>query len=254
MKEYLIFSLFGIILFLETKNPLFTFKRDRWHHATQNISLKFFNMLVIYLLFSFGKMIHFKQPFELNLLHELNFPFWVQILATLLICDFFMYISHRFDHIVPILWRFHTVHHSDDFVDSTTSFRTHIFEVLVGNFLFVFFVFPVFGISLEIYFVYQIIFAIIDIFHHSNILVPKQVDSFLRLIIVSPYMHRLHHSNVKSETDSNFGSVFSFWDRLFKTYLIKDPKAIVFGLNEFSDPKWQKFTKMMIMPFSKIKE
>lgn len=250
LKECFIFSFLGIMLFLETKIPLFPLKSDRWHHATQNIAIKFFNISTVYILFFIGKSIGFVQNFNSGLLTKLNLHFWSEAMIIFFICDFVMYVSHVIHHKISFLWRIHRVHHSDLSVDATTAYRTHIGETLISNILILFLVFPTFGVSLKSYFAYQIIFALITIFHHSNISMPKRLDDFLKIIIVTPNMHRLHHSNVNIETDSNYGSVFSFWDRLFKTYRVKDPKDVIYGLKEFKESKWQDFTGLLVMPFA----
>lgn len=250
MKEVFHFLFLGIMLFLETKIPLFALKSDRWHHATQNIAIRFFNIISIYILFFIGQFAGFVQSFDSGLLTKLHLPVWAEVVMILIICDFFMYISHFLDHKIPLLWIFHRVHHSDSSVDATTAYRTHLVEVLVGNLMFLFFVFPIFGISLKSYVVYQVTFSLIDVFHHSNISMPKKLDDFLKILIVTPNMHRLHHSNVNIETDSNYGSIFSFWDRLFRSYRVKNPKSVVYGLKEFPESKSQGFFSLLAMPFS----
>lgn len=250
MKESFHFLFLGIMLFLETKIPLFPIKPDRWHHATQNIAIRVFNIVFIYLLYFIGQFAGLIQSFDSGLLTKIRLPIWAEVVMILIICDFFMYISHLLDHKIPFLWRFHRVHHSDTSVDATTAYRTHFIEVLVGNLMFLFFVFPVFGISLKSYFVYQVAFALIDVFRHSNISMQEKIDNFLKIIIVTPNMHRLHHSNINIETDSNYGSVFSFWDRLFRTYRVKNPKDVVYGLKEFPESKSQGFLALLAMPFS----
>lgn len=250
MKDLFAFLFLGVMLFAETKAPLLPLQSNRWYHATQNISIKFFNVFIVYLIFLILKSFGYEQVYSSGLLSKFQLPFLIKIIIVFLVCDFFMYASHVLDHKLSFLWRIHRVHHSDRCVDATTTYRTHIGEVLVGDIMFLFFIFPVFGISLDLYFLYQIVSSFVITFHHSNVSLPGKLDDTLSLLIVTPNMHKVHHSNLQLETDSNYGSLFSFWDRLFGTYRIKKTKDIVFGLKEFADNKGQDFLGLLSMPFS----
>ena len=251
MKEIILFSILALMLFWETKSPLFPISKDRWQHATQNIGIKLFNTIFVYFLFS--AIFHtqlLKDP-EYGLLNLWHIPYWLEILAVFLICDLFMYLFHIANHKIPILWKLHRTHHTDTFVDATTSLRRHIGEIIILDLIFLFGIFPIFGISFIQFFLYQIIIDSISMFHHGNIIMPTKLDNILRMLIVTPNMHRIHHSDISIETDSNYGTVFSFWDRVFKTYRTKDKLSnLRYGLKEFAEPKWQTFKGMLITPFT----
>lgn len=250
MKEIFEFVFLGIMFFLEGKSPWLTFKADRWHHAAQNIAVKFFNMISIYVIFFLAKYFPPINVWNFSLLEKLNLPYFLEIIVVIFICDIGTYFLHLATHQVPFLWRFHRVHHTDLFVDASTAFRTHIGETLVSNVLFLFFIFPFFGITLQQYLIYQILYALVAIFNHINLPLPDELDDFIKILIVTPNMHRIHHSDKIFETNSNYGSVFSFWDRLFKTYKVKENlKELNFGLKEFTHPRWQDFPGILITPF-----
>lgn len=159
------------------------------------------------------------------------FPLWLQIIITIILMDFVMYWWHRFNHTYRILWRFHSFHHRDEMMNSTTSLRFHSVELLFSV-IFKSLVFLLAGFSFLPVLIYEAVFFIAVVIHHSNIRITERVDMLYRKLFSSPLMHRIHHSNKQKETDTNYGSVFSFWDRIFKTYLKEPAEPIVFGVEE----------------------
>ena len=156
-------------------------------------------------------------------------PQWGQLITGFLIADVFMYWWHRANHQVPFFWRFHSFHHTDKKLNTTSSVRFHAVELLL-SYVFKVPVFAILGISPLTITVYGLIFLPVVILHHSNIRISKTVDKILRMFIVSPGMHRIHHSITKFETNSNYSSVLPYWDTLFKSYVPKSQKPIVFGI------------------------
>ena len=208
-------------------------------------------MIFICLLFLLRYGTEVLETAEGGLFKILHIPCWVEILAVFFICDLFVYLFHVASHKLPILWKFHRAHHTDIFVDATTSFRRHLGEVVILDLIFLFIVFPIFGISFIQFALYQVVVDSISVFHHSNIIMPIKLDNALSLVIVTPNMHRIHHSDINIETDSNYSTVFSFWDRLFRTYKTKDNlKNIRYGLKEFTEPHWQTFKGLLVTPFA----
>lgn len=157
---------------------------------------------------------------------------WIRWPLALLLLDAWTYAWHRLNHAVPFFWRFHKLHHSDRAMDVTTASRFHFVEILFSSLLRV----PVLlliGCGIEQLALYELVLFAVVQFHHANIGLPEFLDRALRTIIVTPYLHKVHHSVVVAECNSNYSSLFSWWDRLFGTIrLTHDPRAIVFGVNE----------------------
>lgn len=251
MIEIFVFSTLFLMLFLEKLSPFSSINDNyRWKHATYNLGIKFFNILVIYILFTYFFKLDFDKTFKFSLLNVLNMPYWLETIIAVVLYDLFAYISHFLSHKIPILWRIHRVHHSDTYIDATTGVRKHILEILIANATLVLIIIPFVGVNLQQLVIYRTILAFIEIFNHANISIPRGVDRFLNLFIVSPGMHKVHHSDLVSETDSNYGDVFPFWDKIFRTYVYKeDLSRITFGLKDFSESKWQTFIGMLKTPF-----
>jgi len=151
------------------------------------------------------------------------------------------------------LWRFHQVHHNDIEVDMSTALRFHPGEILLASMSNVL-IFIIVGLNIEQIILYKGIFHINVIIHHSNIAVPESLDKLLRLVIVTPNMHRVHHSIKKQETDSNFSSVLTLWDKMFGTYRESDPEKIVFGLETDRGEECQTIKYLLTLPFKRSKQ
>ena len=141
-----------------------------------------------------------------------------------------MYWWHRANHELPFLWFFHKFHHKDEKMSTSTVLRFHPGE-LIMSFLVKTVIFVLLGIHSWIIIFYGIILFVVITFHHSNLFISDKVDFFLRNFIASPKMHRIHHSRIKSETNSNYGSVFPYWDKIFRTYIKTPSKPVEFGID-----------------------
>ena len=168
---------------------------------------------------------------KIGLLQQFSLPFGAMLIATLFIMDFAMYWWHRVNHTQKIFWRFHRFHHKDERMNTTTALRFHTVELLFSTFFKAIF-FVLMGFTFLPLLLYEILFFTIVLIHHSNINISKRFDMLYRKIFSSPLMHRIHHSAKQEETDTNYGSVFSFWDRLFKTYKKEAEGKIIFGVAE----------------------
>jgi sterol desaturase/sphingolipid hydroxylase (fatty acid hydroxylase superfamily) len=159
-----------------------------------------------------------------------------------------MYGWHRMNHRIPFLWRFHRVHHSDPAMDVTTASRFHVGELMLSCAARVP-VIALLGVSLFDLVLYEtVMFAIVQL-HHANIRLPDTAERALRLIIVTPYMHKVHHSDWQPETDSNYSTLFSFWDRAFRSFRLReDPQAVHFGLKEFASAEHQTIAGLLKTP------
>lgn len=188
-----------------------------------------------------------------GLLNNLQLPAPLIFILSLVLLDMLIYAQHVLMHKIPLLWRLHRVHHTDREIDVTTGVRFHPFEIIFSMGLKIAGVLllgaPVLGVV-----VYEILLNAVSMFNHSNINLPLAVDSFVRRLIVTPDMHRVHHSVIRRETDSNYGSVLSVWDRLFRTY-VPQPReghtGMTIGLHEFRDKRSIGLLWLLLQPFLK---
>jgi sterol desaturase/sphingolipid hydroxylase (fatty acid hydroxylase superfamily) len=164
--------------------------------------------------------------------------------------DLWMYWWHRLNHRVRMLWMLHRAHHADRAMDASTAVRFHPLEILLSSILRPA-VIVVLGMELAHLALYEAVLLPVILFHHSNLALPAKIDRALRALIVTPDMHRVHHSRVVPETHSNYSSVFSFWDRLFGSYRQRDDtRKIDLGLNILRDDRWQGFVGVLFTPFA----
>jgi sterol desaturase/sphingolipid hydroxylase (fatty acid hydroxylase superfamily) len=177
---------------------------------------------------------------------------WVQIVATVFALDFFSYLWHRANHQVPFLWRFHQVHHSDQNFDTSTAVRFHLGELLMSFVLRATLVVSA-GFPLEGLFVYEVLFQFFNIFSHGNISLSERFENLIGRIFITPALHRKHHSALKIDLDTNFGTIFSFWDRLWATYRHGQSTEVYnVGLPE-QKATWT-LVDMWLAPFKRIQE
>jgi sterol desaturase/sphingolipid hydroxylase (fatty acid hydroxylase superfamily) len=185
---------------------------------------------------------------DLGLLRWLSLPAVAATAVALVILDFWMYVWHRLNHAVPFLWRFHRMHHSDPAVDASTGVRFHTGEILMSG-LARAALLPVLGLALWQMALYDALLLPVVLFHHSNVRFPRWLDYGVTLLVVTPAMHRVHHSQWRPETDSNFASILPLWDRLFRSFRLReDAHTIQLGLAEFKDQNWQTLWGMLRTP------
>ncbi len=193
-----------------------------------------------------------EQPF--GLLHFLRLPGWAHFVVGFLLLDLFFYYWHRLNHKIPFLWRFHNVHHSDPDLDVSTGFRFHFGEVFFSTAFRVVQV-SLIGVSLPTFAIYEIIFQANTLFHHSNLRLPIALERLLNKCLVTPRMHGIHHSQIRCETDSNYGVVFPWWDRLHRTLGLNIAQSeIKIGVPGYSSPQDNKLWRLLIAPFVKQRE
>lgn len=171
-----------------------------------------------------------------------------------LLLDLSFYYWHRANHRIPFLWRFHNVHHIDPDLDVSTSFRFHFGEVALST-VFRVVQIAVIGVSGWTYAVYELVFQLNTLFHHSNLRLPIRLERWLNLVLVTPRMHGIHHSQVRAETDSNYSVVFSWWDRLHRTVRLNVPQArITIGVPGYSRPEDNGLAAALALPFRRQRE
>jgi sterol desaturase/sphingolipid hydroxylase (fatty acid hydroxylase superfamily) len=186
-----------------------------------------------------------------GLFHYLNL--WPSVAALLgfVVLDLAIYAQHVAFHHVPWLWRLHRMHHADLDIDVSTGLRFHPFEILISLGIKIAVVLA-FGIPPVAVFVFEVALNATSLFNHANVLMPAWLDRMLRLVLVTPDMHRVHHSVLRAETDSNFGFNLPWWDRLFGTYR-REPQAghvgMTIGLPVFRDGKELRLDRMLMQPF-----
>jgi sterol desaturase/sphingolipid hydroxylase (fatty acid hydroxylase superfamily) len=201
--------------FAEAAAPTINFKYKKWHHALVNL---FFTATTIAVNFCLAFLLlwacNYCVAHKLGLYHWLAFlPFWAKGLACLLLLDFFgAYLVHFIQHKIKALWRFHIVHHTDVFLDTTSANRHHPGES-VFRALFTTFGILVCGAPFWLVMLYQSLSVVFTQFNHANFRFNGKLDKFLSYLLVTPAMHRVHHHNILPYTDSNYGNIFSVWDR-----------------------------------------
>ena len=187
---------------------------------------------------------------ESGLIHDLALPLYQEAILVFLLLDCWYYWEHRIFHEVPVLWRVHLVHHSDTAIDVTTARRHHPIGQILVSFLGLILVFAL-GLSAEALGIYLLVSTIASLYTHANITLPEALDRPLRRVLVTPAVHAIHHSSHQPETDSNYGSVLTVWDRLFGTY--SDPAVVGtprFGLEYFRGPRDTSFIGALLQPFT----
>ena len=187
----------------------------------------------------------------IGLFHYLSLRLSLAALLGFLVLDLIIYAQHIVFHRVPWLWRLHRMHHADLDIDVTTGLRFHPFEILISLGIKIAAVLA-FGIPPVAVFVFEVVLNASSMFNHSNVSMPPRLDRILRLVLVTPDMHRVHHSVVRAETDSNFGFNLPWWDRLFGTYR-REPRAghngMTIGLPVFRDTRELRLDRMLTQPF-----
>lgn len=196
-------------------------------------------------------LVEFLKQFQLFSLAKSQLPPLLIFAIAFLFSDFLIYAFHWLSHKLNLLWRFHAIHHSDEHVTSITGYLHHPLEV-IASYIFVMFFYVIFGIPIVVVAVYVTINAAHNIFVHADIRLPQFVDSMLRYVIVTPDMHRTHHSIDMREGNSNFGQIFSFWDRFFGTY-VQTPshgeENLIMGLPADAKPSSFGVIDLMAYPF-----
>ncbi len=241
----------AVCFWVESLAPLFMDRRDRLAHAARNITIGLVNGIVLSLGFSSltFSAAQWGNLHQIGLLYRLDLTPGTERLIGFVAFDLWMYFWHRANHVLPFFWRFHRVHHSDPALDTTSAVRFHVGEMVLSAALRLA-VIPLLGIPLGDLVLYELILEPVIIFHHSNIALPERIDRLVRAVVVSPNMHRVHHSDIPSETNSNYASIFSFWDRLWGTYRGREIRSIRFGLKEFREPRWQTVPGMLFTPLT----
>ncbi len=202
--------------------------------AVQGIN---FALLISLSMLVLTPLVFLLAPFQVFSFSEWQVPIWISFSSSLLALDFVHYLSHRLHHKIPLLWRFHRLHHSDRTVDTLTTLLHHPLEIVSGFFVVVAFA-VLFDVPLIALVTYSIIAGLHSAFTHVNYEIPRSVERLLKWCTVTPNFHRLHHSVDMTEGNSNFGAVLVFWDYLFGTAASGSSSlvATVFGIDKLQSP------------------
>ncbi len=232
--------------------PLYNLAYSKWKHAGVNL---FFTITTIIVNFLFAVLIVKVSDWcvanNFGLLHIFELNNWMKLIFGLLLLDFVgAYCVHLIEHKVSFMWRFHAVHHADTIVDTTTANRHHpgesffrVIFTLIGVFIC--------GAPIWVVMLYQSCSVVWAQFSHANIRLPIWLDSFLSLLVVSPNMHKIHHHFVRPQTDSNYGNIFSIWDRLLGTFNYTPIEHIRYGLDVLDNAKDKQLLYQIKVPFDK---
>jgi sterol desaturase/sphingolipid hydroxylase (fatty acid hydroxylase superfamily) len=246
-----VFTLMAVWELLAPGRKAMLGRQQRW---PANIGLVILNSIVLRLLFpaaAVGVAVYATQQ-GWGLMHLLSVPLLPAVVISVVLLDLIIYLQHVMVHKVPVLWRLHRVHHADLDYDVTTGARFHTLEIVLSM-LIKFAAILLFGVPVVAVVIFEVVLNATAMFNHSNIRLPEPIDRVLRYLLVTPDMHRVHHSIEYDETNSNFGFNLPLWDRLFGTYRAQ-PRAghtdMIIGLSNFRDPhQVNHLTGMLVMPF-----
>jgi sterol desaturase/sphingolipid hydroxylase (fatty acid hydroxylase superfamily) len=248
-----IFLLLSLGELWKPRRVLGTPKKGRWFN---NLTIMVMNTLLVRSLFPLAPlgMALLARERGWGLLQYLDLPYLLQVAGAVLVLDFVVYLQHVLFHKVPTLWRFHIMHHVDLDLDVTSGVRFHPIEIVLSMGIKLFAIGLLGPPALAVLF-FEIVLNGTSMFNHSNIFIPVTMDRFLRLFIVTPDMHRVHHSVILKETESNYGFALPWWDRLLGTYRAQPAKGhqgMTIGNSRFLDEKRQGlWWLLLLLPFSK---
>ena len=249
----------GLLFFwiLEGAIPLFSlqYKKTRLRHAGVNFVFTVIHLIIhTFLAILIIKLSDWCAATEFGLVYWTNANVLVTILIGVLALDFSSWLGHLVMHKVPLLWRFHLIHHSDTNVDVTTGLRHHPGDSLLRGIFFLLLIL-ISGAPMYSVMIYQTLVVLATAFTHANIRLPVKLDKALSYILISPNMHKVHHHWKQPYTDSNYGAVFSIWDRLLGTFMNLDIKEVRYGLDRYyPEEKDENVMELMKKPFGKLEK
>ncbi len=235
---------------LVPRRQLVTSKKQRW---LANLTITFLNPLVLYLVFPFlaVELAVKVDARAWGLLNNIDIPYGIKLLAGIVALDLVIYLQHVMFHALPTLWRLHMMHHSDLDYDFTTGLRFHPLEILLSMII-KFSAIVALGTPPLAVLIFEVLLNGTSMFNHGNVKMPLWLDRVLRYVVVTPDMHRVHHSVIIRETNSNFGFNLPWWDRIFGTYKDQPEKGhtkMVIGLAQFRNPARLTLPWLIILPF-----
>jgi len=247
---------FGILVvmflweLIAPRRPLTTSKIIRWF---SNLGLVLIDSIVVRLFFptALAGIALLVQQRGWGLFNQFELPYLLKIIFSVLVLDFVIYLQHIVFHSVPLFWRLHMVHHTDMDIDVTTGVRFHPIEIILSMGIKMIVVVLI-GAPAVAVLIFEIILNGTSMFNHGNVHYSQNIDSILRLLVVTPEMHRVHHSTIRWETNSNLGFNFPWWDRLFGTYRGQPAKGhleMTIGLDQYKEPNKLTLPWLLVLPF-----
>jgi sterol desaturase/sphingolipid hydroxylase (fatty acid hydroxylase superfamily) len=242
--------LLALLWTVESLAPMYAGRRRRLSHAGANLGLAVINAFVAYAgAFGILFVTEASRARGFGLVYQADLPAALRWVLAILLFDVWQYWWHRLNHTVAFFWRFHSVHHSDAELDATSAIRFHTLEITF-SILARLVVLPLIGMTVPQLVIYEGLSLLIVMFHHSNIRLPQEVDRSLRWLVVTPWMHWVHHSDLRHETDSNYSSFLSVWDRIFRSFRLRErPEEIRIGLPGRREEDWRTLGGMLLAPF-----
>jgi len=226
----------------------------RTPHLTGSILLQIGYVLVNYGLATLViKCLTWTDDNKFGLFNIIHIPYYLKVILGVLCIDLVNYWTHRLNHTWELFWRLHRVHHSDTTMDSSTTYRFHPLDAILDNSASVIAAL-LFGLDGSILVFWLILYMPLLVLHHSNFIMPNWFDRTFGKIIVSPNFHKIHHHQQQEYTDSNYGLMFIFWDKLFRTFKKIPVSEIKYGLKEFDEPNRQRFWFLLKSPFINVKK
>ena len=253
-----VFVLMALIELLWPKRELIVSKRRRW---LTNVGISVAGTALLRLMAMLAVPIaaiaaaFYAEAHQIGLLNQVSWPQWIKLVAALLVLDLAIWVQHWASHKVPLFWRLHQVHHADRDIDVTTAVRFHPVEIGLSMLWKIVVVVPLGAPPLAV-FLFEVILNACAMFNHANIALPVGFDRVLRLLVVTPDMHRVHHSVLRREHDSNYGFNLSLWDRLFRTYTAQPEgghQGMTIGLPPYQSEAPTRFGWSLLLPFGQQK-
>ncbi|MCO4745191.1 MAG: sterol desaturase family protein [Proteobacteria bacterium] len=243
-------TLFAIMGLWELVAPTRRLRVAKWRRWGANLALVAVNNLAVRLLFPIAAVgaALWAEAQGVGVFHWLGLSGVTAVLLSVVLLDLAIYAQHRVSHAIPVLWRLHKVHHADIDFDVTSAIRFHPLEIILSM-LYKLTLVVALGLPAVSVVLFEVLLNAAAMFNHGNVALPHAVDRVLRWFLVTPDMHRIHHSVVPRETHSNFGFNLTVWDRLFRSYVDQPESELVIGLPEIQDDRVQGLGWMLALPF-----
>lgn len=255
LRTVIIASGFVLMWMFESMIPLFKNDKFRTGHTLINL---FFTLTTVIVNFLFAVLLvkasDFTTQRHFGILYLVKLPYWLHLLLGFMLLDLIgAYLIHLIEHKVKWMWKFHIVHHTDPHINATTALRHHPGES-VFRAVFTTLAVLIAGVPIGLVMLYQSCSVFLSQFNHANIRLPKWLDDGMQWIIVSPNMHKIHHHAFMPVTDTNYGNIFSIWDRLFKTFMKKEMKDLKYGLDIYpEETAHSRLPRLLKIPFEKYR-
>jgi sterol desaturase/sphingolipid hydroxylase (fatty acid hydroxylase superfamily) len=252
LQPFVLIAMLILMYCIENMLPYLKSPANRKKHYRRNFTISFFSFLLNAALGAVVvTVVELTAKNHWGLLNQLQLPLVAKLFIGMLLFDFGSYLTHNLQHKISFLWRFHRIHHSDYHLNVSSSLRFHPVDVIVSQCIYQCVGVAIIGLPITAFVIYGSIAVPLLVMQHSNIRFPQWFEHIASLIFATPGWHKIHHAADQQQTDSHYGDVFTFWDRIFGTWGKKQPDEIEYGLSEFNEDKHQKVGYLMVSPFKK---